>query len=92
MNPRTIARLILGSALVFALISTLTASGLGGYFRLTLWMSFMIMMAPAVRSAAIRVHYADVDLVLGLCARPFRCHEAASDDVGWPAGLNGWPG
>lgn len=40
--------LILGSALVFALISTLTASGLGGYFRLTLWMSFMIMMAPAV--------------------------------------------
>ncbi len=40
--------LIVGSALVFALISTLTASGLGGYFRLTLWMSFMIMMAPAV--------------------------------------------
>ena len=40
--------LIVGSALVFALISTLTASGLSGYFRLTLWMSFMIMMAPAV--------------------------------------------
>lgn len=40
--------LILGSALVFALVSTITASGLGGYFRLTLWMSFMIMMAPAV--------------------------------------------
>jgi len=40
--------LVVGSALVFALISTLSASGLGGYFRLSLWMSFMIMMAPAV--------------------------------------------
>ncbi len=40
--------LIVGSALVFALISTLATAGLGGYFRLTLWMSFMIMMAPAV--------------------------------------------
>ena len=37
-----------GSALLFALISALTASGLSGYFRLSLWMSFMIMMAPAV--------------------------------------------
>lgn len=37
-----------GSALVFALITTLSASGLSGYFRLSLWMSFMIMMAPAV--------------------------------------------
>jgi hypothetical protein len=40
--------LIGGSALVFALITTLSASGLSGYFRLSLWMSFMIMMAPAV--------------------------------------------
>lgn len=40
--------LIVGSALVFAVISTLVTAGLGGYFRLTLWMSFMIMMAPAV--------------------------------------------
>ncbi|MBL8969380.1 MAG: hypothetical protein JNK56_02310 [Myxococcales bacterium] len=40
--------LIVGSALVFAVISTLATAGLGGYFRLTLWMSFMIMMAPAV--------------------------------------------
>ena len=40
--------LIVGSALVFALITTLSASGLSGYFRLSLWMSFMIMMAPAV--------------------------------------------
>ena len=40
--------LIVGSALVFAVISTLATTGLGGYFRLTLWMSFMIMMAPAV--------------------------------------------
>jgi len=37
-----------GSVLLFALISALTGPGLGGYFRLSLWMSFMIMMAPAV--------------------------------------------
>lgn len=40
--------LIVGSALIFALITTLSASGLSGYFRLSLWMSFMIMMAPAI--------------------------------------------
>ena len=40
--------LVLGSAAAFALISTLWAPGIGGYFRLSLWMSFMIMMAPAV--------------------------------------------
>ena len=40
--------LVGGSALLFALISALTSSGLSGYFRLSLWMSFMIMMAPAV--------------------------------------------
>ena len=37
-----------GSVLLFALISVLTGPGLSGYFRLSLWMSFMIMMAPAV--------------------------------------------
>ncbi len=37
-----------GSVLLFALISALTPSSLSGYFRLSLWMSFMIMMAPAV--------------------------------------------
>lgn len=37
-----------GSVLLFALISALAGPGLGGYFRLSLWMSFMIMMAPAV--------------------------------------------
>ena len=40
--------LVLGSVAAFALISTLWAPGIGGYFRLSLWMSFMIMMAPAV--------------------------------------------
>lgn len=40
--------MVLGSAAVFAVISTLWVSGIGGYFRLALWMSFMIMMAPAV--------------------------------------------
>lgn len=40
--------LILGSAVAFALISALAVPGLGGYFRLSLWMSFMIMMAPAI--------------------------------------------
>lgn len=40
--------LLLGSSAVFAVISTLAVPGIGGYFRLALWMSFMIMMAPAV--------------------------------------------
>jgi hypothetical protein len=40
--------MLLGSAAAFALISTLWVDGIGGYFRLSLWMSFMIMMAPAV--------------------------------------------
>ena len=39
---------VLGSALIFALITTVAGAGLSGYFRLSLWMSFMIMMAPAV--------------------------------------------
>lgn len=37
-----------GSAVIFALITALAGAGLSGYFRLSLWMSFMIMMAPAV--------------------------------------------
>ncbi|MCY1013522.1 hypothetical protein OV079_49945 [Nannocystis pusilla] len=41
--------LLLGvSALVFALICAAAVPGVGGYFRLSLWMSFMLMMAPAV--------------------------------------------
>lgn len=36
------------SAVVFALICALAVPGIGGYFRLSLWMSFMLMMAPAV--------------------------------------------
>lgn len=45
---RPLLLLVLGSAVAFALISALWVTGIGGYFRLTLWMSFMIMMAPAV--------------------------------------------
>lgn len=40
--------LVLASSAMFAVISTFAVPGLGGYFRLALWMSFMIMMAPAV--------------------------------------------
>ena len=45
---RPVLLVILGSAVAFALISALWVSGIGGYFRLSLWMSFMIMMAPAI--------------------------------------------
>ncbi len=45
---RPVLLLVLGSAALFAVISALSAPGIGGYFRLSLWMSFMIMMAPAV--------------------------------------------
>lgn len=45
---RPVALLLTLSALVFALISALAAPGIGGYFRLSLWMSFMLMMSPAV--------------------------------------------
>ena len=45
---RPVLLLLGASVLLFALISSLTAAGLGGFFRLSLWMSFMIMMAPAV--------------------------------------------
>jgi class 3 adenylate cyclase len=47
-SPGPVLLLILGSAVAFALISALWVSGIGGYFRLSLWMSFMIMMAPAI--------------------------------------------
>ncbi|HEY8378227.1 MAG TPA: hypothetical protein VIK91_17145 [Nannocystis sp.] len=40
--------LLVISALVFALICALAVPGIGGYFRLSLWMSFILMMAPAV--------------------------------------------
>ena len=41
--------LLLGvSALMFALICAAAVPGVSGYFRLSLWMSFMLMMAPAV--------------------------------------------
>lgn len=45
---KPIAALLCLSAVVFALISALAVPGIGGYFRLSLWMSFMLMMAPAV--------------------------------------------
>ena len=45
---RPVALLLVVSAVVFALISALAVPGIGGYFRLSLWMSFMLMMAPAV--------------------------------------------
>lgn len=45
---RPIAAVLALSAIVFALISALAVPGIGGYFRLSLWMSFMLMMAPAV--------------------------------------------
>lgn len=45
---RPVLLVILGSAVAFAVISALWVSGIGGYFRLSLWMSFMIMMAPAI--------------------------------------------
>lgn len=45
---RPVLLVVLGSAVAFALISALWVSGIGGYFRLSLWMSFMIMMAPAI--------------------------------------------
>ena len=45
---RPIAVMLAVSAVVFALISALAVPGIGGYFRLSLWMSFMLMMAPAV--------------------------------------------
>lgn len=45
---KPIALLLGVSAVVFALISALAVPGIGGYFRLSLWMSFMLMMAPAV--------------------------------------------
>jgi hypothetical protein len=43
-----VALLLAVSALVFAVICALAVPGVGGYFRLSLWMSFMLMMAPAV--------------------------------------------
>lgn len=45
---RPVMLVVMGSALCFAVISALWDSGIGGYFRLSLWMSFMIMMAPAI--------------------------------------------
>jgi hypothetical protein len=45
---KPVVLMLLASGAAFALISTLWVSGIGGYFRLSLWMSFMIMMAPAV--------------------------------------------
>lgn len=43
-----VALLLAVSALTFALICAAAAPGVGGYFRLSLWMSFMLMMAPAI--------------------------------------------
>jgi hypothetical protein len=43
-----VALLLAVSALLFALICAVAVPGVGGYFRLSLWMSFMLMMAPAV--------------------------------------------
>lgn len=45
---KPVAALLAISAIVFAVISALAVPGIGGYFRLSLWMSFMLMMAPAV--------------------------------------------
>ncbi len=45
---KPVVLLVLGGAVLFAVVSTLWVSGIGAYFRLALWLSFMIMMAPAV--------------------------------------------
>jgi hypothetical protein len=77
---KPVAALLAVSAIVFAVISALAVPGIGGYFRLSLWMSFMLMMAPAVAWLAGARTSMQLE-ALEATQASWASHAAALDDI-----------